>query len=326
MTVLLFTHSRDHYTIDLVHDRVRDLGEVPLRVDTDLYPTHFDLEVRAKTGAPLEVILQSNKGRVVVNDARACWARRIWTGPPPTGMRADYAQWSQKLAHVAMMDALSLTTPRWVNPLPAQQRAESKLLQLARASALGMTLPDTLVTNGAPAVVEHAKDRTTCTKLLGALTQTMKGDGAFVYTSVLSESDLADLDAGHSGLQHCPQIFQPLLEKARELRVIVVGERTFTAAIDPNETERGQIDWRLCEPSDGTRWSRDELPKDVHDRCVLLVKDLGLTYGAIDFIVTPSGDHVFLELNPAGEWGWLQRDCGLEIAEALAHALCTEST
>ena len=51
---------------------------------------------------------------------------------------------------------------------------------------------------------------------------------------------------------------------------------------------------------------------------------LGLVYGALDFIVDPDGCHIFLEINQAGEWGWLQRDLGLPIAEAIATALLYE--
>ena len=48
---------------------------------------------------------------------------------------------------------------------------------------------------------------------------------------------------------------------------------------------------------------------------------LGLNYGAFDFIVTPEGRHVFLEVNPAGEFMWLMRNPGLPIHEALADVL-----
>jgi glutathione synthase/RimK-type ligase-like ATP-grasp enzyme len=52
---------------------------------------------------------------------------------------------------------------------------------------------------------------------------------------------------------------------------------------------------------------------------------LGLSFGAVDFIRTPEGEHVFLEVNPSGEWGMLQRDLGLPIAEAIADILsCAE--
>lgn len=49
---------------------------------------------------------------------------------------------------------------------------------------------------------------------------------------------------------------------------------------------------------------------------------LGLVFGAVDLICTPSGELVFLEVNPGGEWGMLERDLGLPISEAIADALC----
>jgi glutathione synthase/RimK-type ligase-like ATP-grasp enzyme len=52
---------------------------------------------------------------------------------------------------------------------------------------------------------------------------------------------------------------------------------------------------------------------------------LGLNYGAFDFVVTPDGDWVMLECNPAGQWLWLERETGIPIAAALAEFL-TEGT
>ena len=47
----------------------------------------------------------------------------------------------------------------------------------------------------------------------------------------------------------------------------------------------------------------------------------GLAFGAIDLIRTPEGGHVFLEVNPAGEWGMLEKELDYPIAEAIAGAL-----
>jgi glutathione synthase/RimK-type ligase-like ATP-grasp enzyme len=49
--------------------------------------------------------------------------------------------------------------------------------------------------------------------------------------------------------------------------------------------------------------------------------ELGMQYGAFDFIETPEGEHVFLEVNPSGEWGMLEKDLGYPISEAIADAL-----
>jgi D-alanine-D-alanine ligase-like ATP-grasp enzyme len=68
-------------------------------------------------------------------------------------------------------------------------------------------------------------------------------------------------------------------------------------------------------------WQPYTLPEPVSERVLRLMDALGLNYGALDFIVTPQGRHVFLEVNPAGEFMWLMRHPGLPIAEALANVL-----
>jgi D-alanine-D-alanine ligase-like ATP-grasp enzyme len=52
-----------------------------------------------------------------------------------------------------------------------------------------------------------------------------------------------------------------------------------------------------------------------------LMRIFGLQYGAVDFRVTPEGEHVFLEVNPAGEFLFISRRTGQPIAEAVAAAL-----
>ena len=42
-------------------------------------------------------------------------------------------------------------------------------------------------------------------------------------------------------------------------------------------------------------------------------------------IVTPTGEHVFLEVNPTGEWGMLEAELELPISTALADALLRNS-
>jgi glutathione synthase/RimK-type ligase-like ATP-grasp enzyme len=65
-----------------------------------------------------------------------------------------------------------------------------------------------------------------------------------------------------------------------------------------------------------------ELPVETADRCRRLVGALGLTYGAIDLIVTTEGDYVLLEVNPAGQYLWLEEAAQLPITEAVCDFLC----
>ena len=44
---------------------------------------------------------------------------------------------------------------------------------------------------------------------------------------------------------------------------------------------------------------------------------MGLYFGAFDFILDPDGRYVFLEMNPFGQWVWIEQLCTLRIADSL---------
>lgn len=322
--VLLLTHSGDYYTIDLVEAALRRRGADALRVNTDGFPTSLSLTARF-SARERSFVLGVNGRTVALDRVPAIWARRLWPGALPVDVDPRYAGHCRQQSRTAFFDTLSLLEgARWVNAIPPMLRAESKLLQLKLAQDVGFSLPDTAVTNAPDeARALYARnDEGAVTKLLGALSQTMNATGDFVYTSLLTDDDVADLE----GLRLCPQIFQSLVVKQYELRVIVVGGRSFAGAIDTSHTSRGGVDWRQTEPGSGVKWSEASLPDDVQAKLYALCDALSLRYAAVDLIVTPEGEHVFLEVNPAGEWGWLERDLGLPIACAIADELLANET
>lgn len=50
---------------------------------------------------------------------------------------------------------------------------------------------------------------------------------------------------------------------------------------------------------------------------------LGSRFGVLDFLVTPAGEWYFLEINPNGQWAWIEQETGLPISSAIADALIT---
>lgn len=315
MNVYLLTHSGDFFTVDRVAEGVRALGARPVRIDTDRFPREASLSVRVGKAKP-RVELTLGKKTYALERAHGFWVRRLWPSAPLPTMDVRWAGAAEVATRTALFDGLMLCEgARFVNPLAAAERAESKLLQLSLAQRLGLGPPDTVVSNAPRAVRRFAGKRPLVTKLLAPVVQSMGGHPLFHYTQALSAKDLAAL----GGLEHAPQIFQPRVEKARELRAIYVGGKFFVGAIESD----GSVDWRRAPPQERTRWSIATLPRPVAARAQRLMRRLGLSYGALDFIVTPKGEHVFLEVNPSGEWGWLERDLGLPISRALARLLVT---
>jgi glutathione synthase/RimK-type ligase-like ATP-grasp enzyme len=314
VTTALFTRSDDVIVPDLVADALRSLGEHDVvRVDTDAYPAALTLSDDGD-----DAVLLTEHGRSLrLSTLRAVWRRRSCVAAfvpcDPAFVAAAAAQahhaWDAAVARVA--DDTDVVV---VNHPERERQAEHKPRQLGLARRLGFVVPATIITNDPAAArafvdrVHEAGDRVV-TKLLTPLSSTMGGDGPFVFTHTLTAADVEALAA----VRAAPQIFQRRIKKAHDVRVQVMGDVVVAGA-----TECRSDDWRV----DSTgRFVPFALDDDFTDRCRALCRALGLQTGALDFAVDDHGQAFFLEVNPAGEWGFLERDLGQGLPIALARLL-----
>ena len=323
--ILLLTHGDDHYTVDRVAQEVSRRGGRAVRLDTEGFPARLGLT----TGLGPEgeqVVVRTADGELGAEEIRAVWLRRLRTPHFDEALEPEWRESCVRESLAALegaLDGWAAAGCRFINGLEADRAASNKPRQLRAARALGLKVPRTLVTNEAERVrAFHGQlQGRMVAKMLTPLTWSMRGGQPFVYTSAVGPELLEDLE----GLRHSPMVFQEHIDKALELRVAVVGERCFVGAIDAARSSRGQVDWRRSRP-DECQWQTGSLPAGVERQLVRLVAGLGLVYGAVDVIVTPEGEHVFLEVNPGGEWGMLEKELGLPIAAALADALVSEAS
>mgnify|MGYP000060597111 CR=1 FL=1 len=327
MTVLIITHSEDNESATRVAAAVEARGVRAYRFDTDLYPTDLRISIEdqpGERGRP-QGRISGPVGELSLAEVTAIYYRRFKVGARiPTDLdrqlRAPSIEESRRVVH-GLMAVLGASGAFVLDRLDVARRGELKSLQLALARRVGLDVPRTLVSNDPDAVRAFAA-RTPAgivTKMMASFAvHDAEGREHVVFTNPVSDDDLADLD----GLDLCPMTFQERIEKATELRVTVVGDRVMAASVDSNALPRSQTDWRREGVALLDAWKRYELPADVQAQSLALMDALGLNYGAFDFIVTPEGRHVFLEVNPAGEFMWLLHTPGLPVDEALADVLC----
>lgn len=317
MTVLIVTRSLDNEAPLAVAQAVEVRGERAYRFDTDLFPT--DLRVALDEGGGGRI--SGPEGRLKLSEVSAVWYRRSATGARiPQGLdpqlRQPSVEESRRVVHgmLAALGAFQLDTIECV------RRAEHKPLQLELARALGLEVPRTLTTNDPEAVRAFAErcPGGVVTKMMSSFAvYDPRGQEQVVFTTPLRPEDLEDLE----GLDLCPMTFQERITKALELRVTVVGTQVMAAAIDSQALPGAREDWRRKGLELIGAWQPYTLPEPVRVRILALMDALSLNYGAFDFIVTPEGRHVFLEVNPSGEFLWLMQRPGLPIADALADVL-----
>ncbi len=197
---------------------------------------------------------------------------------------------------------------RWVNPWDRFDVTENKAMQLQKARSCGFSVPDTLISNDPSQIRDFAKLHHKRGIIYKSFTpigfKEEGGDYLSVSTTRLSKDHLTDVFA----LQNCPGIYQPYIEKSFELRVTVFGHHCITAKIDSQNMPGGETDWRIAKLEHQTA-EPFVLPKDIAEICSSLLMSMGLAYGAIDLIVTPEGEYIFLEINPHGQFLWLEALC-----------------
>lgn len=230
----------------------------------------------------------------------------------------------------------SLNDKTWINPWEAS--TITKPDQLHAASRVGLSVPCTLVSNDPVAVRNFIGEfgpkviaKPLSHGLVGNLRDfDLRQDGTrindipyFCYTQCIGLDDITD----NFSVTACPVIYQELVPKDRELRVTVVGDRFYSVAMLTNESQKAEVDWRRLgmKIADITHIVHP-LPIDIEQCVQKFMQEVGLVFGCIDMILTPGGEYIFLEVNPFGQWGWVETMTGLPISRSIAELLSSYST
>lgn len=318
MVVLMLTRPNDG-TASGVEAELKRRGITVVRGDVGDFPMDAKIVASIVDHAEWRGSLRVSGETVPLADIRAIYYRR------PTGFRLPdhLSPEQQRFAKAEArrgLGGLLLTLPvRWVSHPSRVADAEFKPLQLQLAASCGLRVPRTLLTNDAARAREFADqlDGPMIYKPLSAPSLRIGGELKFVYTTQIDRTFLNEEDIAST-----VHLFQEWVPKKYDLRLTVIGNRFFAVAIHANSAE-ARTDWR----SDYGALSYEpvKIPDGIRFSVTNLLKRLDLSFGAFDFTITPRGDWVFLEINPNGQWGWIEARTGLPITSAMADLLVGEA-
>lgn len=237
--------------------------------------------------------------------------------PHSTGLvPEEYLAYCEGEWSAALKALYAFLDTRWLNSPQRIEAAENKPYQLFVASALGFPIPETCVTNDA----REARRLLAGGKMIGKSLRTALVGAANDERVIFTES-IADVSAiDDTAIAVAPIIFQRQIVKALDVRVTVVGSAVFAAAIHSQTTVESTVDWRRGSNPD-LEHSVVQLPADIKEKCVAIVKRFGLRFGAIDLVVDTDNKYWFLEINPNGQWAWIETRTGLPITAAIVDEL-----
>jgi glutathione synthase/RimK-type ligase-like ATP-grasp enzyme len=306
--MLIILSNKQDFAADYTILRLEERNVPFLRINSeDIGTMQFTFDVGE--GSVIRRIRTATRD-VDLRDVTAVWLRRQLQPSMAWIRTEDRAFATTELRH--FLDSfLMLHRCNWVNSPESTQLGERKLYVLERAVALGLPVPRTIATND-PISFRERPLSTWVAKPIYQGIHAASGRLQALYTQRLS--DFGPIE--DEQIKALPCIFQEEVSRGRDLRLTFVGEHGFGASVIANTDT--DVDWRR--PESKARFEPYPIPASLARWCHLLMSDLGLTYGAFDFIEDRDGRPWFLEVNPAGEFAWLEVQLGLKIRDSLIDA------
>ena len=308
--ILVVSYPGEEHTVDVMN-RLERAGREVLLIDLGDFPARRSLALSWSRDDRPTYIIDGPHGPVDLGNARVGWWRRVRpfaidTAIVTPSMRA-FAENETSQAVSGMLDALACS---WVNPRGADDAAHHKPYQWTIAHEVGLRLPRTLVTSSPEAArefIHRVGVGRTVFKAFLAIHE------AWRETRLIEHDDMDRLDL----VRYAPVIFQEYVEGV-DLRITVVGDVVFAAEIDARKTSY-PVDMRMVIGEAVVQATK--LPSEVRQAVLTLQRRLGLRYGAIDMRRTTTGEYIFFEVNPAGQWLFVEQRTGLPISQAVADVL-----
>jgi ATP-GRASP peptide maturase of grasp-with-spasm system len=326
--ILVLSQSTQEGTTEEVVDWVRALGGDCVRLNADDLAATQPFHVQVDAAGP-RFHLSIDGREIGSRQVRAVWLRR-WARTEPTAVKpvVGLETLADRMnAHLgAELNAASralftgLRGAYWLTR--PGDGAVNKLAVLQAAAALGLEIPPTLVTNRRAEIERFRREHgRIITKSVGeAEIFSYFGKSYGLYTAEVGEQDVAALPE-----TVLPTLVQALVEKSWEVRAFFLGGALYSMAIFSQNDRQTAVDFRRYNRTRPNRAVPYRLPADVEEKLRALMGELEMDTGSLDLIRTPDGRHLFLEVNPAGQFGMVSHRCNYRLEKKVAEHLMERS-
>lgn len=310
--ILVISHKNDNEATAVLQELSRMNADASL-LDLAEFPQEMQINISYDEDLKHQYILsRQSQPEIDLSECHVVW----WRRPQPFVMypelkNVEYQNFAYNESNEAFLGMWESINTFWVNHPTRDEVAHRKVLQLRIAQEMGLDIPHTLISTNTEKVrkfiAQHGVEKTIY-KSFSATERHWR------ETRILKAEELNLLD----NVRFAPTIFQEYIPAQYDLRITVVGDEIFPAAIYSQSTSY-KTDFRM--DFNQANVEATEIPNDVENCLKNLMKKLGLVYGAIDMRLTPDGHYVFLEINPAGQWLFIENRTKQPITMSLANLL-----
>lgn len=308
--ILIISHDKDVHNIAVQEELTR--AGYPFRVlDLSLFPRQAKLSMEYDSDHYMDTILEWPEAQVQLKDCGAIW----WRRPQPFTLHDDIQGVGKNFSFNECMCAINglwmLSDAAWINHPVNDETASRKAYQLKVAARCGLTIPQTLITNDPEKATEFIKKRGIGNVIYKSFSAT---EQAWRETRLIKQEELEKIES----VKYAPVIFQECIHADIDLRVTIIGNTIFPAAIHSKDSSY-KYDFRMNYHE--CKIEHYPLPPHLNKQLLHFMQEMGIVYGALDLRLRPNGEFVFLEVNTAGQWLFMEQPTGMPITKTLAHAL-----
>lgn len=328
--MILLVTTKSDITVDSVIKHLNERKAPFIRLNTEDFPEKASLIVHLNKNSIEGILTLYDTHKVKLSEISACWFRHSGLTLPPDepGISREITnkQFREfaKTEKDAFLNSLwkYLSNRFWINYPPIAQAAEGKLSNLQLAQIVGLEIPKTIITTNPQAAKDfyYSCNKKVVIKVLGGRIIKQKQKDFVVFTTLIKEEDLNNINS----VQYAPTQLQEYIEKKIELRVTIVDKQIFACEIHSQDSEKTKIDWRHYDFAN-VKHAAHKLPKHIEKKLLKFMEIRGLNYGCFDLILTPEDRYVFIEINPSGEYLWIEEFANLPISKAIADLLINGS-
>ncbi|MBS1767180.1 MAG: hypothetical protein JST05_07250 [Acidobacteria bacterium] len=298
-------------------DRLQFRKDFIIRIDTDRILVKASVELFPDSAA-----ISVGGQKLISDQVSAVWLRRpkplqVSKEEDPGVGRHIAGEWAESLENYLAF----IPRERWFNHPSANAFASRKMLQLHHAKRVGLRAPKTTLTHD-PVLVrsfwEICDGRVVIKPINSGYVEYDDGRLGLIYTNRMKVEHLAESEL----IRACPVLYQELVEEKVDVRVTWVDGLMMAVAM--RRPEASDIDIRR-ENMKGVQYSEIAIPVQVEEAIRSLMAHFGLKFAAIDFGITIDGEWVFFEINPNGQWAWMDLAGGMNLWKLFETAFFPES-
>lgn len=322
--ILVITRENDLHADFVIH-KIRSYGGDVIRLNTETITSNLSYTFTDVGESTSNLIEISDSNITFSTDSyQTIWYRK----PLPVDVakahgNKDLSDFINSEHNIFISEFYEINRKKkWVNDIWSMKRADFKLVNLTTAHTLGFKIPKTIVTNRIldAEAFAAANNWKVLVKAFRAKGITHESKPYVLYSNVVNKENFEKFK---DGISLCPTILQQYIEKKLELRVTVVGNCIFTAAIHSQEDPSTLYDYRAGDTFK-LKHTVYQLPEQVSNAILRFNRHYGLSFSTFDIILTPSNEFVFLECNPNGQWYWIEELTNMPIAAAIAELLLVQ--